>query len=236
MSPFFFGSSAQALYGVYHQPNKQAERDEAILLCPSFGQEYMRSHRANRQLAASLAKSGFHVLRFDYRGTGDSSGYIEDVTISDWLEDIETAIEELKETACTKNIHVIGLRLGGLLASTVSMNKKLKIKKLVLWDPIISGKAYDAELQEEMKKENGSKCIGAIDRINHSVLFVDGSTFTRSRMCSNKSAGDLVFQRCFGKKITGQLSFDKFVVGDVLVEEFDHLVSVGPHLSVVVQM
>jgi len=158
MDPFFFGASTQALYGVYHHPNQQLTRNEAILLCPSFGQEYMRSHRANRQLASSLAKQGFHVLRFDYRGTGDSSANIEDVTIKDWLEDIETAIEELKETACTSIVHVIGLRLGGLLASTAALNKKLKIKKLVLWDPIISGESYDIELQAEIKKESSSKC------------------------------------------------------------------------------
>lgn len=158
MNPFFFGASTQALYGVYHHPNKQSIRDEAILLCPPFGQEYMRSHRANRQLASSLAKQGFHVLRFDYRGTGDSSANIEDVNINDWLEDIETAIDELKETAGTRTVHLIGLRLGGLLASTASLNAKLKVKKMVLWDPIISGQSYDNELQEELNKTNSSKC------------------------------------------------------------------------------
>ncbi len=157
MNPFFFGSSSQSLYGVYHSPNKLAMRDEGVLLCPTFGQEYMRSHRANRQLASSLAQQGFHVLRFDYRGTGDSSGYIEDVCVSDWLEDIETAINELRETTCVNTIHVIGLRLGGLLASAAARDSKLKIKQLILWDPLISGNAYDLELQDEISKGD-SKC------------------------------------------------------------------------------
>ncbi|MFT6907287.1 MAG: esterase/lipase [Oleiphilaceae bacterium] len=150
MEPFFFGASTQTLYGVYHHPNNHVGRDEAILICPTYGQEYMRAHRANRQLAGTLAKQGFHVLRFDYRGTGDSSGEIEEITIKDWLEDIVTAIEELKETSRTKTVHIIGLRLGALLSASVTMNKKLNIKKIVLWDPIISGESYDQELQAEL--------------------------------------------------------------------------------------
>jgi pimeloyl-ACP methyl ester carboxylesterase len=154
MDPFFFGASTQALYGVYHHPNKQVVRDEAVLICPTYGQEYMRAHRANRQLASTLAKQGFHVLRFDYRGTGDSSGLIEDITIKNWLEDIVTAVEELRDTAGTKTVHIIGLRVGALLASSAATSKKLNIKKLVLWDPIISGESYDQELQTEINKNN----------------------------------------------------------------------------------
>lgn len=177
MNPFFFGASTQALYGVYHHPNKQLIRDEAILLCPPFGQEYMRSHRANRQLATSLAKQGFHVLRFDYRGTGDSSANIEDITLSDWLEDVETAIEELKETAGTRTVHLIGLRLGGLLASTAALKPKLKVKKLVLWDPIISGQSYDNELQAELNKTDSSKC-NLIDNLG--TLHFNGFPLTQT--------------------------------------------------------
>ena len=154
MDPFFFGASTQALYGVYHHPNKKTARNEAILICPTYGQEYMRAHRANKQLATTLAKQGFHVLRFDYRGTGDSSGEVENTTINNWLEDIVTAVEELRDTAGTNTVHIIGLRLGALLASSAATNKKLNIKKLVLWDPIISGESYDQELQAEINKNN----------------------------------------------------------------------------------
>lgn len=157
MNPFFFGSSIQPLYGVYHPQKAKQMRQEAILLCPPFGQEYMRSHRAYRQLAMLLTKQGFPVMRFDYRGTGDSSGNVEDATLEGWLDDIGAAIEELKETAGVEKIHIVGLRLGALLASAASA-KKLTNGKLVLWDPVISGNAYDAELQGEMAAEGASVC------------------------------------------------------------------------------
>ena len=72
MRPFYFGDSEEALYGVYHSPQGE-HRDEGVVLCAPFGQEAMRTHRALRQLATLLTKRGYHVLRFDYRGTGDSA-------------------------------------------------------------------------------------------------------------------------------------------------------------------
>ena len=157
MNPFFFGSSAQPLYGVYHPQKAQQMRKECVLLCPPFGQEYMRSHRAYRQLAMLLARQGFPVMRFDYRGTGDSSGEIEDVTVEAWLEDIDVAVEELKETAGVEKVNVVGLRLGALLASAAAAGKS-QIHKLVLWDPVRSGESYDEELQKEMLIEGASVC------------------------------------------------------------------------------
>ena len=197
MNPFFFGASTQALYGVYHHPNKQLARDESILLCPPFGQEYMRSHRAFRQLATLLAQQGFHVLRFDYRGTGDSSADIEDVTVQDWLNDIETAVDELKETACTRTVHIIGLRLGGLLASAAALNKKLKIKKIVLWDPVISGESYEQELQAEINKTDSSKC-NLIDA--QGTLHFNGFPLSQA-MRNDLKAIDLCEHNAFTQKI-----------------------------------
>ncbi|MBV1882888.1 MAG: alpha/beta hydrolase [Pseudomonadales bacterium] len=157
MNPFFFGSSAQPLYGVHHPHKAQQMRQESVLLCPPFGQEYMRSHRAYRQLAMLLAMQGYSVMRFDYRGTGDSSGEIENATVEGWLEDIDVAVEELKETACVDKVNVVGLRLGALLAAAASTGKS-QIHKLVLWDPVISGTRYDEELQKAMQMEGASVC------------------------------------------------------------------------------
>ena len=48
-------------------------RQSAIVLCQPLGHGYLRAHRAFRNLAVSLASQGFHVLRFDYYGCGDSA-------------------------------------------------------------------------------------------------------------------------------------------------------------------
>src|SRR5918992_3821916 len=112
MNPFFFGSSQQPLYGVYHPPKARVPRRIGVVLCYPLWQEYMRAHRAFRQLAILLAKAGFPVLRFDYFGTGDSGGDSESGDVAQWTADVCTAIDELKDTAGVRSVSLVGLRVG----------------------------------------------------------------------------------------------------------------------------
>ena len=175
MKPFFFGPSASQLYGVYHPAIGSHLKTEGFILCYPLGQEYMRAHRAFRQIAVQLSKCGFHVLRFDYRGTGDSAEDLDDMNASDWLGDISTAIEELKSMTGLKKISLIGLRMGALLANTIS-SRRDDIERLVVWDPIISGSAYEEELYSELKKED-VEAWNFIDEEN--VLHFNGFALTQ---------------------------------------------------------
>ncbi len=148
MTPLFFGSTEAPLYGVYHAPQGNP-RDAGVVLCPPFGQEYMRAHRALRQLALQLNRLGYHVLRFDYRGTGDSSGDMTGVDADDWLADIGFAIDELRDLAGIRHISLIGLRLGALFAAA-ACHRRSDIQRLVVWDPLQSGAAYERELLDEI--------------------------------------------------------------------------------------
>jgi pimeloyl-ACP methyl ester carboxylesterase len=148
MNPLFFGSADAPLYGVYHAP-QATPRDAGVVLCPPFGQEYMRAHRALRQLALQLNRLGYHVLRFDYRGTGDSSGDMIGVEVDDWLADIGFAIDELRDLAGIRQVSLIGLRLGALFAA-VACHRRADIQRLVAWDPLASGQAYESELLAEL--------------------------------------------------------------------------------------
>ena len=113
MIPLHFGSASERLFGVYHAPTAGVVRSTGIVVCAPFGHEYIRAHRPLRQLAVELAGSGYHVLRFDYYGCGDSDGNGEDASLERWLHDIETAANELKDTAQLSRLCLVGLRLGG---------------------------------------------------------------------------------------------------------------------------
>lgn len=140
MEAFYFGPSESYLFGVFH-PREGVNRNEAVLLCNPFGQEYLRAHKSIRRLAINLAKLGYPVLRFDYRGTGDSAGDLSGVSAEHWVEDIGHAIQELMDMAAVTRVALIGLRLGALLAAKASQ-KDDRISRLVMWDPIISGAGY----------------------------------------------------------------------------------------------
>lgn len=141
---FFFGEAEHALYGVHHPPSS-ANQQQAILLCYPYGHEYMRSHRAFVRLSNQLAEAGFHVLRFDYTATGDSAGDDGEGCMDDWLIDIRTAVQELRDISGIETVSMIGLRLGAALATTAATSLS-NIDRLILWDPVISGTTYLEDL------------------------------------------------------------------------------------------
>jgi pimeloyl-ACP methyl ester carboxylesterase len=155
VNPMFFGSSAQPLYGVYHAPKARVGRQTGVVLCNSFGQEYMRSHRAFRQVALLLCKAGFHVFRFDYQGTGDSSGECAEFTLAGAVQDTEQAIQELQDMADVETVALFGLRLGGAVAARVAQRRE-EVTTLVLWDAVADGATYLSELRGNALAEAGA--------------------------------------------------------------------------------
>jgi uncharacterized protein len=121
-------------------------RSAAVLLCNPFGEEAMRAHRIYRVLATQLERSGYAVLRFDYGGTGDSMGDGSDVTVQSCLDDVALAADELRAASGVTKVVAIGLRLGGTLAALATARGPLRLRHLVMWDPVIDGNAYLSEL------------------------------------------------------------------------------------------
>lgn len=140
MEAFYFGPSENYLFGVFH-PRQGINRNEGVVLCNPFGQEYLRAHKSMRRLAINLAELGYPVLRFDYRGTGDSAGDLTGVSTDHWVADIEHAIQELMDMSAVPKVALIGLRLGALLAAKTASDHN-RISRLVMWDPLVDGSAY----------------------------------------------------------------------------------------------
>ena len=145
INPFFFGSSATRLFGCYHAPRPGAARDCGVVLCYPMGHEYIVSHRAYQKLAVRLSQAGFPVLRFDFYGCGDSTGDGDQDHLGQWLADIAVAIDEVRRRGRVVNVCLMGLRLGGSLAILAGAQRG-DVAGLVLWDPVISGKAYVEQL------------------------------------------------------------------------------------------
>jgi exosortase A-associated hydrolase 2 len=165
LEAFYFGPSSTYLFGAYHPP-KLSNRREGIVLCSPFGQENMRAHRSLRRLAINLSTLGYSVLRFDYRGTGDSAGTLDGVTADDWQQDIRIAVQELIDIAAVPKVSLLGLRVGALLAAQVAANHQ-NVSRLVMWDPIVSGKAYIDELSKEINAAHSRANFIAADGTLH---------------------------------------------------------------------
>ena len=142
MTPLYFGSRERRLFGLYTPARSGTVSSRAVVLCPPFGQEYLRAHRSLRHLGALLSEAGYHVLRFDYFGTGDSAGELAQADVAGWEDDIRGAIEELRDTCGARRVSLAGLRLGATLAARVAARAGSDVDAVALWDPVIDGDAY----------------------------------------------------------------------------------------------
>jgi pimeloyl-ACP methyl ester carboxylesterase len=149
IEPFFFGPCNQQVFAIYHPPIGGSGQVLTVI-CPPLFNEYMRTQLALRELAISLAERGQHVLRFDYRGTGDSFSDLDEVTISDWLDDIALAVREGRDLSGSSVVRLLGVRAGALLACR-SVGTSNNVQRLVLWDPVPDGAGYLQKLRHIQK-------------------------------------------------------------------------------------
>ncbi len=111
-----------------------------VVIVPPLGQERHWIFRETVNLARDLSQAGFPVIRFDYRGEGESSGEFQDSSISSRLEDIAFAVKELRKITAVKNICLLGFKLGATLALVSA--KELNCKKVLACDPVVDTKLY----------------------------------------------------------------------------------------------
>ncbi|MEM6791781.1 MAG: amino acid adenylation domain-containing protein [Myxococcota bacterium] len=168
VASFFFGPR----YGAYHPPEGHSVRG-AVLICGPIMQEYMRTHWALRRLAGQLQRRGFAVLRFDYRGCGDSQGELATASLAMWDDDVEAARDELRRRSGIATVDAVGLRLVATLVARAA-TKAGRFRRLALWDPIVDGG-------------------DALDRLQqlHRDVFADPNRFSRPTRAKRSLLGRL---------------------------------------------
>ncbi|MEL6949409.1 MAG: hydrolase 1, exosortase A system-associated [Pseudomonadota bacterium] len=144
--PLFFDTDGASLFGILHEGNGAAPRRGLVLVVG--GPQYrVGSHRQFVLLARDVAAAGFPVLRFDYRGMGDSTGPCVD------FEDIGDDIGAAVDTLCTQCPSVEAVTLWGLCdAASAAMfyagrNADSRIDSLVLLNPWVRTEAGEARAQ-----------------------------------------------------------------------------------------
>jgi pimeloyl-ACP methyl ester carboxylesterase len=151
--PFYFRDTGPPLFGCFHPAISGRATSGGVLLCSPWGHEYMASHRAMRQMAVRLSQRGWSAFRFDMYGCGDSSGTSADGAPSKWLADVHAAGDELRRRLPLKPLVLLGLRLGATLALLHLENVNDTSTTLVLWDPVVDGRAWIADLVSRQEHE-----------------------------------------------------------------------------------
>jgi len=147
LEPFYIGPAATQLFACYHPPQGEAH-PLGFVLCPPHGQESIQFHRSLRLLARLLSEAGFPVLRFDFRGCGDSMGDHEDWSLENWAQDVERALQALEEKSGVSSLGLVGIRLGASVALAAAAARG-GIEALVAWDTLLDGGEFLAEARAQ---------------------------------------------------------------------------------------
>ncbi len=147
------------------------------MVCSPIGQEYLRAHRCLRELASRLALAGFHTLRFDLFGSGDSAGELAEARLEGWVEDVLAAGAEAREASGGARVAYVGLRFGATLAAMAAGRDKAAA--VVLWDAVKAGGPYLSGLEAEHASWLAEHAPGAVAEPGEAFGFSLGEALAR---------------------------------------------------------
>jgi hypothetical protein len=113
----YFEVPGAHLYTVLHRVEQPLAR---LLLIGPFAWERHNAYIPLVWWARYLAQRGVEVLRYDYRGIGESTGVFEELSFEHWSDDIRLLAAWLKEQSPDVPLVLHGLEIGGLLAARAS--------------------------------------------------------------------------------------------------------------------
>jgi len=104
------------IVGVFQRASQRP--NATVLMLHGFTGSHVESGRMFVSIARYLCQGGISVVRFDFRGHGDSSGEFEDFDLDQAETDVDLAREASIEqgVADPKRIGLLGLSMGGYVA------------------------------------------------------------------------------------------------------------------------
>jgi hypothetical protein len=140
-------------------PGFMGERDELPVAGTQVASEGGRQQGMLERTALKLAEAGYISLRIDYRCSGKSEGYWQDVTLTGELSDVDVAIRYLvNNPAVDKDrIAVLGYSMGGTLAACSTRNPQVRV--VLLWSAVPDPASIEMLLSEEQMAELEAKGI-----------------------------------------------------------------------------
>lgn len=137
----FFTDDDERLFGCTHLPQKRIIG--GLIICSPLHAEFLHNYRKEVALARSLAAEGIVVQRFHYRGTGNSDGDAEALSLESMLQDASAAAGLLRRKTGIEHPAFLGTRLGALVAAAARGDSDAP---LILWEPILDPAHYFADI------------------------------------------------------------------------------------------
>ena len=171
-------------HGALHLP--AGEQRGGFVICPPFGEEAKCAYRTLYEMADLASARGWAVLRFDYFGTGNSSGGFDSFAPSRALEDVRAALARLRRE-CSGPVGALGLGLGAALALDAAQPSESaaddSIGFLILWQPLINGgEFYKLNIKRQLVRQmlTHGKARGRLEGSPADIIDLDGYALSKA--------------------------------------------------------
>jgi pimeloyl-ACP methyl ester carboxylesterase len=186
---FYLPCGEQPLFAWLHSLAGRRDRDHGVVIVPPIGFEQLHAHRGLRHLADKLARLGIPTLRFDWHGTGDSSGDdTEPERLATWLANARSAVNWMKDELGYAKVSVVGLRFGATLAALAL--DQVEFENLVLWAPVTNGRGSVREMHViDMMSEGhiaGSEAAGTIEAAGFRLTAETAAALSKTSLMQSK--------------------------------------------------
>lgn len=150
-------NAGEKIFAVIHRPLTKS-KVPGIVICSGFAGNKCGKYRLYVRLSQELAKRGIAVIRFDYRGVGDSEGDFQDITLEGKVSDTLVCLDFLQNDPQInpERIGLMGRSLGGVIA-ILTARRYGKIKSLALWAPVFSSAPWKTLWDSYKKSELSSE-------------------------------------------------------------------------------
>ncbi len=127
----FKDSEGSILCGILSNP-VSGKKGEIVILCHGFGTS--KDGRTYVRLQEILNGYEMSTFRFDFFGHGESEGSLEDITVSEAVDDVLNAISFVKERGYSR-IGLVGSSFGGM-SSVIAASRSDDLFVLALKSPV----------------------------------------------------------------------------------------------------
>ncbi|MBL0388198.1 alpha/beta fold hydrolase [Tumebacillus sp. ITR2] len=136
--------NGMTLRGMEHvPPHAPGEKLPAVILFHGFTSNKLEQHRLFWKLSRELEEAGVAAFRYDFLGSGESDGHFEDMTVSGEIAEAHAILDSVRQDLRIDptRIVLLGMSMGGLVASVVAGDRPQDLRDLVLLCP--AGNMYD---------------------------------------------------------------------------------------------